>query len=252
MDLDIPSAELWKYVDDATMSETIGKNQISNIQTAVDSFVIRVTADKFHLNASKCKELRICFSTKNNLTLDPVMINEKPVDIVAGARILSIVSSNLKRNAHIDSIVKKGQKRLYGLSQLKHSGMGTTKSIQFYRTCIQPIAEYTRPVFHNSLAVHLAEELESIQKCAIWIIFPLRPYNKVLHETGLVTLSKRRQTIVNGLLNDMVGNNQSKLHHLLPQCNPQNRNLRHQCTFRPTFKTNRFCDTFITSKALKM
>ena len=114
-DLDIPGAELWKYVDDTTMSETIGKNQISNIQTAVDFFVIRATADKFQLNASKYKELRICFSTKNNLTLDPVVINEKPVDVVAGARILGIVSSNLKWNAHIDSIVKKARKRLYGL-----------------------------------------------------------------------------------------------------------------------------------------
>ena len=55
-DLDIPGAELWKYVDDTTMSETIGKNH---------------------------KELRICFNTKNNLTLDPVLIHEKPVDIVA-------------------------------------------------------------------------------------------------------------------------------------------------------------------------
>ena len=130
--------------------------------------------------------------------------------------------------------------------------MGTTELIQFYRTCIRPITECACPVFHDSLPVYLAEELESIQKRAIRIIFPLRPYTEVLRETGLVTLSERRQTIVNGFFNDVVENNQGKLHHLLPQRNPQNRNVRHQRTFRLTFKTNRFRDTFITSNALKI
>ena len=35
-DLDIPNTELWKYVDDTTTSETVGTNQNSNIQTALD------------------------------------------------------------------------------------------------------------------------------------------------------------------------------------------------------------------------
>ena len=35
-ELDIPNTELWKYVDDTTTSETVGTNQNSNIQTALD------------------------------------------------------------------------------------------------------------------------------------------------------------------------------------------------------------------------
>ena len=37
-DLDIPGFELWKYVDDSTISEAILKGQGSNIQSAIDIF----------------------------------------------------------------------------------------------------------------------------------------------------------------------------------------------------------------------
>ena len=36
-ELDVPANDLWKYVDDTTISETISKNQ--DIQAAVDTLV---------------------------------------------------------------------------------------------------------------------------------------------------------------------------------------------------------------------
>ena len=58
-ELDIPSFELWKYVDDSTISETILKGQTSNIKTAVDTFDLCAALDKFQLNETKCKEWRL-------------------------------------------------------------------------------------------------------------------------------------------------------------------------------------------------
>ena len=58
-DLDIPGFELWKYVDDSTISKAILKGQVSNIQSAVDIFASR--AASVQLNETKCKEMRICF-----------------------------------------------------------------------------------------------------------------------------------------------------------------------------------------------
>jgi hypothetical protein len=84
--LDIPNTELWKYVDDTTMSEMVGRNQNSNIQTAVDTLVNRTGTDKFQLNEEKCKELRICFSTKNKQIFDPIVINDNPIDTVTDAK----------------------------------------------------------------------------------------------------------------------------------------------------------------------
>ena len=82
-DLDIPGFELWKYVDDSTISEAILKRQVSNIKTAVDIFASRAASEKFQLNETKCKEMRICFSTSGIPNLKPIVtINDKQIDVV--------------------------------------------------------------------------------------------------------------------------------------------------------------------------
>ena len=101
-----------------------------------------------------------------------------PIELVATAKILGLnVSSDLKWNSHIDSIIKKAQKRLYGLSQLKRSGLGTRGLVQFFCTCIRPVTEYTCPVFRDSLTAYRSNELELVQKRAMRIIFPFCSYN---------------------------------------------------------------------------
>ena len=122
-DLDIPGFDLWKYVDDTTVSESVSKGQESNIQNAVDTFSTRATMNKFKFNEPKCKEFRITFSTKPS-SFDPIVINGKDIDVVPKVKVLGLtLSSNLKWNNHVDEIVKKFRKRLYCLSQLKHSGL---------------------------------------------------------------------------------------------------------------------------------
>ena len=106
-----------------------------------------------------------------------------PIELVATAKILGLnVSSDLKWNSHIDSIIKKAQKRLYSLSQLKRSGLGTRGLVQFFCTCIRPVTEYTCPVFRDSLPAYLSSELERVQKRAMRIIFPFCSYNESLVE----------------------------------------------------------------------
>ena len=131
-----------------TISETISKNQDTHIQAAVNTLVNPRFLGNFQLNETKCKELRINFSTKNTTSFDPVVVNDMPIELVATAKILGLnVSSDLKWNSHIDSIIKKAQKRLYSLSQLKRSGLGTRGLVQLFFTCIRPVTEYTCPVF---------------------------------------------------------------------------------------------------------
>ena len=104
-----------------------------------------------------------------------------PIELVASAKILDLnVSSDLKWNSHIDSIIKKAQKRLYSLSQLKRSSLGTRGLVQFFCTCIPPITEDTCPVFRNSLPAYLSNELERVQKRAMRILFPFCSYNESL------------------------------------------------------------------------
>ena len=53
-ELDVPGTDLWKYVDDTTISGTISKNQDNHIQAAVDSLASRAIET---INETKCKEL---------------------------------------------------------------------------------------------------------------------------------------------------------------------------------------------------
>ena len=101
-----------------------------------------------------------------------------PIELDATAKILGLnVYSDLKWNSHIDSIIKKAQKCLHSLSQLKRSGLVTPGLVQFFFTYIRPIREYTCPVFRDSLPAYLSNELERVQKRAMRIIFPFCSYN---------------------------------------------------------------------------
>ena len=111
--LDAPAMNLWEYLDDNTILETISKNQESHIQAAVDTLVNGAFGDKFQLNKTKCKEPHINFSTKKTTSFDHIMVNDMPIELVATAKIPGLnVSRDLKWNCHIDSIMKKAKKCL--------------------------------------------------------------------------------------------------------------------------------------------
>jgi hypothetical protein len=58
--------EMWKFVDDTTVSEVIGKDQTSNLQNQMDILANSISSDKSQLNESKCKEMRNCFGSNIN------------------------------------------------------------------------------------------------------------------------------------------------------------------------------------------
>ena len=67
-----PRFELWKDVDDSTMSDTILKGQASV------------------LNETKCKEMKIFLGTEGTPDLKPIVIKVKPTNVVSRARILNV------------------------------------------------------------------------------------------------------------------------------------------------------------------
>ena len=63
--------------------------------------------------------MRICFSTNGTPDLNPIVINDKQIDVVLHPKILGVnISSDLKWNHRIAEIVKKAMKRLFCLPQL--------------------------------------------------------------------------------------------------------------------------------------
>jgi hypothetical protein len=133
--------------------------------------VTQTEEDNFHLNESKCKELRITFSKADSLK-DPITINGKEIEIVSPAKLLStIVFGDLKWNLHIYMICKKVASLLYFLRQLKRAKLLIPDLLLFYKTCIRPVAEYASPLHHNALSQYLSDVLERLQKRALRILY---------------------------------------------------------------------------------
>ena len=105
-DFKVNGVNLWKDVGDTSIAETLPKNQSRRIQVAVDDLVKHAETDKFQLNETKCKELRISFSRYTD-SFEAVTINNKPIEVVTGVKLLRLtISNNLKWNAHIDYYIK--------------------------------------------------------------------------------------------------------------------------------------------------
>ena len=218
-DLDVEDLDLWKFVDDTTMAESVDKSEPSEIQASVDELASKSQVDRFQLNEAKCKELRISFA-KTKRDFEPININSKPIDVVPHAKLLGLnISCDLKLNVHISETVRKVSSRLYCLRQLKRAKIATKELIAFYKTCIRPVSEYACQVYHNSLPKYLSDNLEKLQKRALRIILPEKTYAAALESTSLATMLDRRQTLTERLFSDIVSNKDHALHSLLPKVN---------------------------------
>ena len=190
--------------------------------------------------------VRISFSTKDTI-FDSIVVNEEEIELVSGAKILGLhISCDLIRNAHIDYIINKCNQRMFGLRQLKRSGLGNSELVCFFRTCVRPITEYACPVYHDSLPVYLSISLQQVQRRALRIIYPYSSYEEALIKAELVSLAERRQLFTDRLFDKVIRDKGSKLHSLLPSVNNTNRSLRRQRLFQvPKFNTNRFGNSLI-------
>ena len=167
------------------------------------------------LKESKCKELRIGFSTYD--VFKPKLINGKSIEVVPSVKILGLtISEDLKWKAHISGICKKVSSRLNFLRQLKRAKVPSNDLLLFYATCIRLVTEYACQVFHYSLPQYLSDELEKRQKRAFRIIFPDMHYKEVLETMNISTLYDRRQSFTGDLFHEIFNNSHHELNALLP------------------------------------
>ena len=126
----------------------------------MDDLSRQASIDGFQLNEAKCKELRIGF-TNNNHDFEPPVLNGKPLELVASAKLLGkIISHDLKWNMYTSELSRKCSSRLYFLRQLKRSGVAPSELVLCYVACISPVLEYASPVFHLSPPNYISEDLE--------------------------------------------------------------------------------------------
>ena len=243
-------AMLWKYVDDTTFSEIIPRGQLGGIQAVVDDLSSQSQRERFKLNEAKCKELRISFAKNSQDNLDPIVVNNKNLEVIPTAKLLGLtVASNLKWNAHVSEIVSKAASRLFLLRRFKRACSEPNELLCFYRTCIRPVAEYACQAYHNSLPA--SEDLERIQRRALRIIYPFCSYREALTLSGLTSLKSRRESLTTRLFKEILEDPNHNLHGLLPPMNETITSLRQKRAFSiPRCKTKRYQSSFVIANAL--
>ena len=243
------SADMWKYVDDISVSEIVERGRESELQVSVVNFATQSSREGFHLSETKCKNFRIGFSNTTS-DFDPIVLNGKPLEIITSAKLLGLnLTSDLKWNTHTSERIRRASPRQYFLRQLKRCQVAPKELTVFYTTYIRPILEYACPVFHRPLPEYLSDDLERIQRRALKIIHSDLSYSEALKVSVLQRLHERRESITTRLYHEVTNNPFHKLHSLLPKRNGCKYSLRNKRTFVvPRCKTDRFKNSFFLSQ----
>ena len=95
---------------------------------------------------------------------------------------------------HVTGLIDKFYARLRTLRFLKRSGMGKNYLIKVYKTVILPAIEYCSVVYDSMIPEYLPNELESVQKRAIKIMFGWDSCYRDIIDSGQIETLKARRT----------------------------------------------------------
>ena len=204
----------------------------------------------FQLNLEKTKELTISFC-RSPEHFDPVTVDGTQIQATTSSKLLGLTINNtLTWNDHVDSLVKKAARKIYFPVQLKRERVPAEDLVAYYCTCIRSSLDYDCPVFHYSLPQYLQSELERVQKRALACIFPRMPYGEALERACLTSIREHHEDITKSLFRSISKNQNSKLHHLIPEAHSPHYILRRQRTYDvPAAKTKCFADLFFVKCA---
>ena len=134
---------------------------------------------------------------------------------------------------------------MYFLVQLKRARVPAKDLVAYYCACIRSSLDYACPFFHYFLPQYLQSELESVQKRALACIFPGMPYRKALEHAYLTSIREHHKDITKSLFRSISKNQDSKLHHLIPEAYSPHYIFRHQRTYSvPAARTKCFATLF--------
>ena len=194
------------------------------------------------MNAEKCKELRISFNV-NPVEIDPIVGNGKNLEVD-----LATINRKLTWNDHIEDVVRKINKRLYFLSQLKRAKV---KSIAkelalFYTSCIRSVDDYAIPEFYYSLPQYLKNDLIRLEKRAIAIIMPNVDYRDALKLLNIKPMESHHEYLCDNLFRSVMLDTNHKFCHLLPERRNSGHFLRKENNSNiPHIKTDGTKNSFI-------
>nr|BAB83841.1 ReO_6 [Oryzias latipes] len=165
-----PSVKLFKFADDTTVIGLIRDGDETAYRGEVERLVLWSSQNHLELNPLKTVEMTVDFR-RNPSTPPPLTILNSTVPSTDSHRFLgSTISRDLKWTAHIDSLRKKAQQRLYFLRQLKKFNLPQGLLTIFYTAIIQSVLTTSITVWFGSATRHDRNRLQRIIRSAERII----------------------------------------------------------------------------------
>ena len=167
-----------------------------HLQEVVEAIQEWSTRNKMMINPKKTKNMWIFFNTMIPEPA-PLVIVRDVVERVISHKLLGVwQQNNLKWNLHVESIVKKANKRVYNLRECRRANLPLEVGITCYESKIRPILEYAAPIW-SGLPQYLTDEIESIQIRCIKILGMSHHNYKALEQRRAELTVKELQRILN-------------------------------------------------------
>ena len=93
LELASSSTDHWNYVDDVTISESLKKNEVSVLQSDLNTIERWTVNNNMKLNGKKCKEMIVSFVRSEN-DIPRLLIDGLPLDLVPSFKILGLTMNN--------------------------------------------------------------------------------------------------------------------------------------------------------------
>ena len=154
--LENPHFNMLKYVDDSTVFDVCNNSSVPMLQESADIITDWSRNNDIRINATKTKEMVICFCRNDNhvASIPRIVIDNNDIERVTQAKVLGVLHYLLTWNAHVDTIVSKARKRVFTIYQLKRAGIIQCDLLRVYVSVIRPVLEYACPVWHTSLPIN--------------------------------------------------------------------------------------------------
>ena len=137
-----------KFVDDLTVLEVVPRNSPSLLNVVVDDIHAFAVNNNMRLNPRKCKSMTVDFLHYNSCVPSPVAVGGSDIEQVSTFKLLGVhLSEHLTWAVHCDYIVKKANRRLNALRQLKKCKVPSADIVHIYCALIRSILEYASAVF---------------------------------------------------------------------------------------------------------
>jgi hypothetical protein len=235
-----------KFVDDTTLSEIIGKDAVSQMETFFGDVLDWSALNLMNINITKTKEMIV----GANVNPPPQLVcSNETIERVLCYKLLGVlIDSNLKWDNHVDSMCSKASARLHFLVQLKRNGATVKDMLHFYETVIRSLLEYACPAWHSSLTVDQSSRIEAIQRRSFKVIYGSSShYENICHDHSHASLSSRREFLCERFFYS-IKKKDSCLNYLLPDIRNSAtvqglRNPQYLVADRP--RTSRYQKSFI-------